>query len=76
MLDERAPPPTETIVKCSGCYFVDTTGTTLTCHRHPPMASSAGEANWPTVEPTDWCGHGYDITTHSWNTPAGTEPQS
>ena len=76
MPDERAPPPTETIVECSGCYFCDTTAGVLTCHRWPPRGSTAGDAVWPVVASDDWCGHGYNQTTHSWNTPAGTEPQS
>jgi hypothetical protein len=75
--DERAPPPTETIVKCSGCYFHDTdANNVLHCHKKSPRPDQQGLAVWPVVDANDWCGHGYDPVANSWNTPGGTEPQS
>ena len=74
---ERAPPPTETITPCSGCYFANTDSYgTMTCHKREPAGSPSGEAVWPMVAPSDWCGYGYNATTNKWNTPSGNEPVS
>jgi hypothetical protein len=73
----RAPAPTETITFCDKCYFANTEANgSLTCHKREPNGSSAGEAIWPAVEATDWCGYGYNATTNKWNTPSGNEPVS
>ena len=75
-MQQRAPAPTETITPCNGCYFCDTTGGVLTCHKREPDSSVAGSAMWPIVAATDWCGYGYNATTNKWNTPSGNEPVS
>lgn len=45
----------------------------------PPPTGSQTHAlvpNFPVVRQTDWCGHGYDLTTNKWHTPSGNEPTS
>lgn len=44
----------------------------------PPSPGGANYAgvisNWPVVDPTNWCGHGYNTTTSAWMTPDGKAP--
>jgi hypothetical protein len=43
--------------RCDRCYFCRDLAGTLQCLRNPPVLDLAtGEARWPTVQPTDFCG--------------------
>ena len=47
--------------QCSDCVFVNYDGNTYTCHYNsPPVEITKGQADWPIVNDTDWCGQGYD----------------
>ena len=49
--------------QCGRCYFCRDLAGTLQCLRNPPALDPAtGEARWPCVQPTDFCGAFYPAT--------------
>jgi hypothetical protein len=46
---------------CASCEFSQAVKDALECRRRAPPAipfftDTSGSANWPRVQPTDWCG--------------------
>jgi len=74
------PPPGND--SCAVCYFSeeDAAGIMRCCYNPPAwQRSSLGGSvpgspiiNWPIVDPTDWCGHGYNTSSSQWMNPANT----